>query len=83
MSKQDKRIVVLTNGWVHIGMYHPAMDTVPAHLTAASNIRVWGTTAGLGEIALKGPTTDTVLDLVGIIILDNPAAVLFTIPCEV
>ena len=76
-----KRIVVLQNGFVFMGMWHPATDTQPAHITEAVNIRRRGTSAGLGEIALKGPTKDTVLDPVGIVVLDNPEAVLFTVPC--
>ena len=78
----DKRIVVLQAGWVFIGNYYPAYGAKPAYLTEAHNIRIWGTTAGLGEIALKGPTSNTVLDPVGIVLLDTPAAILFTIPCE-
>ena len=79
----DKRIVVLQAGWVFIGDYHAAEDSKPAYLTDASNIRIWGTTAGLGEIAMKGPTPSTVLDPVGIVLLDTPANILFTIPCDV
>ena len=82
-ATNDKRIVVLQAGWVFIGQYHAAVGTKPAHLTDANNIRVWGTTAGLGEIAIKGPTKDTVLDPVGIVLLDTPTSILFTIPCEV
>lgn len=81
MSKHDKRIVVLTNGWVFMGLYHEAAGKAPAFLTEAQNICVWGTTAGLGEIALNGPTKNTVLDPCGMLVLDNPQAVLFTIPC--
>ena len=78
----DKRIVVIQSGWVFIGNYHAATPEKPAHLTEASNIRSWGTTAGLGEIALHGPTKNTVLHPVGIVLLDSPANILFTIQCH-
>jgi hypothetical protein len=80
--KTDKRIVVLQAGWVFMGDYHPASGTKPAHLTDASCVRKWGTTAGLGELALKGPTKETVLDPCSVLVLDNPQAVLYTIKCE-
>lgn len=78
----DKRIVVLTSGWVFVGDYYKSEAGKPAFLTDASNVRRWGTTAGLGELALNGPTKDTVLDPCGIVVLDNPQAVLFTHPCN-
>ena len=81
-TTNDKRIVVLQAGWVFIGQYHAAAGTKPAYLTDAHNIRVWGTTAGLGEIALNGPTSSTVLDPCGIVLLDSPNNILFTIPCS-
>jgi len=80
-SVVDKRIVVLTNGWVFVGEYHHEAGK-PAFLTAASCVRKWGTTAGLGELALNGPTSLTVLDACGIVVLENPQAVLFTHPCN-
>ena len=80
--KGDKRIVVLLAGWVFIGDYHPAAGANPAYLTEASNVRKWGTTAGLGELALTGPTRSTVLDPCGVLVLDNPGAVLYTIRCD-
>ena len=61
--KAKKQIVVVTSGWVLIGMVTKAESGVK--LTEASVIRVWGTTAGLGQIALQGPTKDTVLDPCG------------------
>lgn len=80
-SKPEKRIVVVESGWVFIGMWHPPEDERPAFMTEASNVRVWGTTAGLGELALNGPTESTVLDPCGIVIFDNLAAIRFTHPC--
>lgn len=80
--KTNRHIVVLQAGFVFIGEWHPATDTKPAHILDVACVRKWGTTAGLGEIALNGPTEETVLDPCGTVILDNPAALLFTIPCQ-
>lgn len=80
--KVNQHIVVLQAGFVFMGEWHPATETTPAHIINASNIRTWGTTAGLGEIALHGPTKNTVMDPCGTVVLDNPQALLFTIPCQ-
>lgn len=78
----DKRIVVIQSGWVVMGDYVPANGAVPAHVNNAVQLARWGTTQGLGEIALNGPTKETVMYDLGTVILDNPAAVLYTIPCR-
>lgn len=75
-----KRIVVLRERWCFIGEWHDAEDTKPAYLTDASCIRIWGTTAGLGEIAVNGPTKDTVLDFSGTVVL-APESLLFSLTC--
>lgn len=77
----ERRIVALKERWVFIGEYHAATKTTKAKLTDASCIRRWGTTKGLGELALKGPTKDTVLDPCGEVILE-PEAVLFSLICS-
>lgn len=73
-----KRIYVLQARWVLIG----EAEEGPTHttLTNASVIRRWGTTRGLGEIALKGPTKSTVLDDCSDVEFPN-SAVLFSIAC--
>ena len=79
MSKQI--LVAVTSGWVFIGNeQHDANGAL--YLTDAACIRRWGTTAGLGEIALTGPTTDTVLDPCGVVVFPNPTVILFTLPCS-
>ena len=56
-------IVVLQRGWVVIG--HLAIDGDDVTVSNASVIRRWGTTKGLGQIALEGLQSDTVLDPCG------------------
>ena len=55
-------IVVLDRGFVYIG--NVEIDGDWCVITGAKNIRVWGTTKGLGEL-VSGPTKDTKLDNVG------------------
>lgn len=59
MSK-DIRICVLHRGWVLVGAYERKGEFIS--LTNPKVIRRWGTTKGLGEIAIEGPTSSTVLD---------------------
>jgi hypothetical protein len=54
------KIVVLQRGWVLVGRFEK--DGTNCKLHDASTIRSWGTTKGLGEIALGGPTLSTKLD---------------------
>jgi hypothetical protein len=75
-----KAIVVIQAGWVVIGDVTRSKGVT--RVDDASVIRAWGTTAGLGEIALKGPTKSTVLDPAGTIeVYDH--AVIMVIPCKV
>ena len=56
-------IVVLQRGWVAVGYLTTDPDDKDQRILAkAKIIRVWGTTKGLGEIAVGGPTAKTVLD---------------------
>lgn len=57
------RIVIAQRGWVFVGRW--SQDGEMVTLTDAKNIRTWGTTKGLGELAQSGPTTATVLDPAG------------------
>ena len=56
-------IVVVERGFVYVGA--TSVDEEFCVITDARNIRRWGTTAGLGQLALNGPQTDTVLDVCG------------------
>jgi len=58
-------IVVVDRGFVYIGDIKHDGDWCV--MTNAKNIRYWGTTKGLGELALCGPTNKTKLDYVGVV----------------
>lgn len=58
--RPEWKIVVLQRGWVVVGKME--REGTQCKLHHASVIRNWGTTQGLGELALKGPLKDTVLD---------------------
>lgn len=57
------KIVVLDRGFVYIGRVEIKDDFIV--ITNAKNIRIWGTSKGLGQLALDGQTSMTQLDDVG------------------
>lgn len=72
-------IVVADKGFVFVGHVtrHEDGSLTIAH---ARNVRVYGTTKGLGELRL-GPTAKTVLDDCGVVRVPRHA-VIFTLACE-
>ena len=64
-----RKIVIAQSGWVFIGEVSPNPAKGTVRLTDASVIRVWGTTKGVGEISLRGPTKATVLDPCGEVVI--------------
>jgi hypothetical protein len=58
----DIKIVILDRGFVYVGRVALAVDFLT--ITDAKNIRVWGTSQGLGEL-VSGPKSATKLDQVG------------------
>jgi hypothetical protein len=56
-------IVILQRGWVVVGDYWT--DGEYAGIHGGNVIRVWGTSKGLGQLQLEGPTPSTILDPVG------------------
>lgn len=54
------RIVVLQRGWIVVGEYE--RDGLYGRVRNGAVIRNWGTTEGIGQLAAKGPRSDTVLD---------------------
>lgn len=55
-----KQIVILQRGWVFVGDLTRIGDECA--LQNAACVRRWGTTKGLGEIAINGPTANTELE---------------------
>jgi hypothetical protein len=60
----DIKIVIIDRGFVYVGNVVLTDNFVV--ITNAKNIRVWGTTKGIGEL-VSGPTSSTKLDSVGTI----------------
>jgi len=60
-----RKIIVATQGFVFVGGFSEGGGYV--HLSDASCIRKWGTTNGLGELAVKGKQPNTVLDFCGVV----------------
>jgi hypothetical protein len=72
----NEKIVVISAGWVVMGLIVPATNPGVTRIEDASVIRVWGTTNGIGEIALKGPTKSTVLDYAGVVEVKDHAVIM-------
>ena len=57
------KIMILQRGFVYVGRVTRSGNQVT--ISKAQNIRQWGTTRGLGEIATAGPTEKTKMDPAG------------------
>lgn len=74
-----KHIVILQRGWVVVGDVTQTGSAV--EIKNASVIRKWGTTKGLGELALSGPLAETKLDPCGTV-RAHELAIIATLKCE-
>ena len=75
----DIRIVILQRGWVAVGRFF--QKGKDCWLEDASIVRKWGTKEGLGELAEKGPLSETKLDKCNTIKF-HELTVVATIDCE-
>jgi small nuclear ribonucleoprotein (snRNP)-like protein len=80
MKSADSVIVVLDNGFVFYGDLQVVDDTCTLH--NASNIRKYGTTRGLGQLAIEGPTKQTVLDKVTSLTFEKARVVFVMESCK-
>lgn len=69
----DIKIAILQRGWVMVGEYSEVGDMI--YLSNASVIRTWGTSEGLGQLALAGKQEGTVLDRIGRVGLYKPSLI--------
>lgn len=76
----DMKIVILQRGWVMIGRLE--RDGSECKLHQASVIRNWGTTKGLGELAIEGKKRDTKLDKCGGVVEFDYLTVVATIAVD-
>jgi len=72
-----KEIIIVTQGFVFLGEVSTTSEDGTSYLviTDAKNIRNYGTSKGLGQIALEGPQAETVLDECGTILIPLSALV--------
>ena len=66
------KIVVLDRGFVYLGEVEETENYIV--IRNAKNIRIWGTTKGLGEL-VNGPLSKTRLDKVGTVRAPNRALI--------
>lgn len=56
----SKQIVILQRGWVVVGDF--SQSGSECSIKDGAVVRRWGTSKGLGELAVEGPQPNTVLD---------------------
>lgn len=74
MKNLGKQIVVIDNGFVHVGECCIQDDIL--EICDCKNIRKWGTTKGIGEL-INGPTKSTVTDDCGTVLVPVSRIVFF------
>lgn len=73
------KICVLHQGWVLVGILEKDGDEYL--LINAKVVRRWGTKEGLGELAMKGPQSETILEKTPLVKF-NKSQLIFTISCD-
>lgn len=59
----ELRIIVWDRGFVSVGYF--SLENGVVTVTQGSVVRRWGTLRGLGQLALKGPQKNTILEFEG------------------
>ena len=73
------QIVIAERGWIYVGKCHRDGDQIV--IANAQNIRRWGTTSGLGQLARHGPQPETQLDDYGTVRI-HVLAVCGSVECD-
>jgi hypothetical protein len=73
------KIAVLERGFVYVG--RATIDAGTIAIADAQCIRRWGTSNGLGQLALEGPQPNTRLDKAGQVVAPL-TALIHTIDCD-
>jgi hypothetical protein len=77
-----RQIFVVKLGWVLVGDIGDIVaEAKTTKISNASVVRRWGTDKGLGELAIKGPQKETILDPCGDAEISNHA-ILFRLTCS-
>ncbi len=74
------QIIIAERGWIFVGECMRDGDQVI--ISNARNIRLWGTTEGLGELARRGPLAGTKLDDYGTVRI-HVLGVIASLDCDV
>lgn len=77
----DCKVIVMIRGFVLVGRVHETEDPMYYRVDDCCIVRRWGTSAGLGQLALEGIQEETILDPEGNGVLVNRRHVLREIPC--
>lgn len=72
-------LVIADRGWVFVGQVTSDFEFVT--IAGARCVRRWGTSEGLGELAIKGPRPNTVLDAPADVKIASRALIAI-VPCE-
>ena len=79
MEEKNKQILVLQRGWVIVGTVKKEGDYLVVEDAAV--IRFWGTTKGIGQLALDGVQSGTKIDPCGFVRVHELTCVM-AIRCE-
>jgi hypothetical protein len=75
----QKEIIIGQRGWVWVGDVTRTAEEVT--IENAFNVRRWGTTKGIGQLAIEGPQPNTALDPCPTVTL-HPLAVIGAYKCN-